>query len=317
MGCFNKIGFHSKLPIRYGDEIVMFICFSNGRINDDTPCYFNTFLEPIYLPIFGTYNDYGSIENIVRNNSIEALENALGADIEMIIESIEEKAFMPLSKKEENKEDLYDDILTKMYAEIPSYRNFMFEEYNLSYGLCVTMEHKSVYDTMCNLYKNLEEPQEYEFMQLNVSNFLDKSIENLNGDNEKGLNDLIELKNTLEEKGIVNELINDMIKEKNKKFKNIFECDFLNGKLNKFANETIFHQFHHNMMLVNIVELDYKSLRDIIYNFTHFNYALAFLNGRYDVSSYGNQSVVENYNEFKKLHQCYDKIIEKLKYEED
>ena len=44
MGCFNKIGFHSKLPIKYGDEIVMFICFSHGHINDDTPCYFNTLI---------------------------------------------------------------------------------------------------------------------------------------------------------------------------------------------------------------------------------------------------------------------------------
>ena len=281
MGCFNKIGFHSKLPIRYGDEIVMFICISDGCFNDDTPCYFNDFLEPIYLPIFGTYNDYGSIEGIVRNNAIEVLEKALGSDIGEIIETIEENAFKPIST-DKDKWCLYDDILNKLLETVPSFRMYMTSEYEKNYGLCVTMEHKSVYDTMCGLYKHLEEPQEYDFMQLKVASYLDKAIENL----------------------------------KNSR-KNIFDCDFLNRELNRFANETIYHSFHHNMMLVNLVELDYKSLRDIIYNFTHFNYALSFLNGRYDVSSYGSQSVAENYEEFKKLHKCYTEIIEKLKYEED
>lgn len=316
MGCFNKIGFYSKLPIKYGDEIVMFICISDGRMNDDTPCYFNTFLEPIYLPIFGTYNDYGGIENIVRNNAIEALENALGDDIEMIIESIEENAFKPIST---NKDEwcLYDDILDNLLKTIPSFRMYMTSKYKKNYGLCVTMEHKSVYDTMCGLYKHFEEPQEYDFMQLNVGNFLDKAIESINNINEEELNKLIILKKELKEKGIVNESIDEMIEEKNKKCKNIFEGNFFNREVDRFANETIYHNFHHNMMLVNLVELDYKLLRDIIYNFTYFNYALSFLNGRYDVSSYGSQSVIEYYKEFKKLHQCYNEIIEKLKYEED
>lgn len=315
MGCFNKIGFHSKLPIRYGDEIVMFICISDGRIDDDTPCYFNDFLEPIYLPIFGTYNDYGSIENIVRNNAIEALENALGSDIGEIIETIEENAFKPIST-DKDKWCLYDDILNKLLETVPSFRMYMTSEYEKNYGLCVTMEHKSVYDTMCGLYKHLEEPQEYDFMQLKVGKFLDIAIKNINN-NEKELNKLIDLKKSSEEKGIVNETINEMIENKKKLCKNIFEGDFFNRELSLFANETIYHNFHHHMMLVNLVELDYKSLRDIIYNFTHFNYALSFLNGRYDVSSYGSQSVAENYEEFKKLHKCYAEIIEKLKYEED
>ena len=32
---------------------------------------------------------------------------------------------------------------------------------------------------------------------------------------------------------------------------------------------------------------------------------------------YGEQFVAEHYEEFKKLHQCYGEIIEKLNYEED
>jgi hypothetical protein len=71
------------------------------------------------------------------------------------------------------------------------------------------------------------------------------------------------------------------------------------------------------MMLVNIVDLNYTLLRDTIYDFTYFNIALSNLNGRYDVATYGSQSIAEHYEEFKKLHQCYGEIIEKLNYEED
>lgn len=33
MGCFNKMGFYSHLPITAGDEIVMFICADNTQSN--------------------------------------------------------------------------------------------------------------------------------------------------------------------------------------------------------------------------------------------------------------------------------------------
>ena len=116
MGCFNKIGFHSKLPIRCGDEIAYFICISDGHMDDITPCYFNDFIEPIYLPIFGTYNDYGSIENIEVDNSVDALEKSLGVSIEEIIETIEENAFTPFDEKEDN---LYQTILKRMLDSLP------------------------------------------------------------------------------------------------------------------------------------------------------------------------------------------------------
>lgn len=40
MGCFNKTGFFSHLPITYGDEIVMFVCadsYSRSCTRDNTP----------------------------------------------------------------------------------------------------------------------------------------------------------------------------------------------------------------------------------------------------------------------------------------
>ena len=304
MGCFNKIGFHSKLPIRCGDEIAYFICISDGHMDDITPCYFNDFIEPIYLPIFGTYNDYGSIENIEVDNSVDALEKSLGVSIEEIIETIEENAFTPF---DENEDNLYQTILKRMLDSLPRYLHSFIERYK-ELGLCVTMEHKSVYDTMCKLFKHYEEPQEWDFLQIKFPKYLDDAINNMYFKKDltiptEELNP--EQKKLAEE---INSLYND---------KNIFSAHYINGEINKFAENTIFHHFHYNMMLVNIVDLNYTLLRDTIYNFTHFNIALARLNGRYDVATYGSQSIAENYEEFKKLHQCYGEIIEKLNYEED
>ena len=304
MGCFNKIGFHSKLPIRCGDEIAYFICISDGHMDDITPCYFNDFIEPIYLPIFGTYNDYGSIENIEVDNSVDALEKSLGVSIEEIIEAIEENAFTPFDEKEDN---LYQTILKRMLDSLPRYLHSFIERYK-ELGICVTMEHKSVYDTMCKLFKHYEEPQEWDFLQIKFPKYLDDAINNMYFKKDltiptEELNP--EQKKLAEE---INSLYND---------KNIFSAHYINGEINKFAENTIFHHFHYNMMLVNIVDLNYTLLRDTIYNFTHFNIALSNLNGRYDVATYGSQSIAEHYEEFKKLHQCYGEIIEKLNYEED
>lgn len=305
MGCFNKIGFHSKLPIQCGDEIAYFICISNGRIDDITPCYFNDFIEPIYLPIFGTYNDYGSIENIEVDNSVEALEKSLGVSIEEIIETIEDNAFEPFDEEEDN---LYQTILKRMLDSLPKYLRSFVEEYK-ELGICVTMEHKSVYDTMCKLFKHYEEPQEWDFLQIKFPKYLDDAINNMYF--KKDLTIPTEKLNSEQRK--LAEEINSLLYND----KNIFSAHSINGEINKFAENTIFHHFHYNMMLVNIVDLNYTLLRDTIYNFTHFNIALSNLNGRYDVATYGSQSIAEHYEEFKKLHQCYGEIIEKLNYEED
>ena len=301
MGCFNKIGFHSKLPIQRGDEIAYFICISNGRLDDITPCYFNDFIEPIYLPIFGTYNDYGSIENIEVDNSVEALEKSLGVSIEEIIETIEDNAFEPFNEEEDN---LYQTILKRMLESSPKYLRSYKE-----LSICVTMEHKSVYDTMCKLFKHYEEPQEWEFLQIKFPTYLDDAINNMYS--KKDLK--IPTENLNSEQRKLAEEINSLLYND----KNIFRAHSINGEINKFAENTIFHHFHYNMMLVNIVDLNYTLLRDTIYDFTHFNIALSNLNGRYDVATYGSQSIAEHYEEFKKLHQCYGEIIEKLNYEED
>ena len=91
MGCFNTTGFHSKLPIVYGDKIFSIICLRMDAFDDDflrfSPGYQVT---PMFLPIFGEYNDYGNITNIERTPSVESIERIFGDTIENIMRAIQD-----------------------------------------------------------------------------------------------------------------------------------------------------------------------------------------------------------------------------------
>ena len=69
MGCFNTRGFLSNTTIICGDEIVAFVCkFDNKKSGR---YFYNPFdaYTPIMLPVYGRYNDYGSIDNIVEDDN--------------------------------------------------------------------------------------------------------------------------------------------------------------------------------------------------------------------------------------------------------
>ena len=67
MGCFNKMGFYSHLPITAGDEIMLFICINNSKQYDiDVNMEISDgMFTPICLPICGKYDEYGKIEEII------------------------------------------------------------------------------------------------------------------------------------------------------------------------------------------------------------------------------------------------------------
>ena len=71
MGCFNKIGFVSNLPITAGDKTVLIFTTVGkyrkseiGGVTSSDDAY-----TPTLLPIFGEYDDYGKIECIVSSKS--------------------------------------------------------------------------------------------------------------------------------------------------------------------------------------------------------------------------------------------------------
>ena len=86
MGCFNRTGFYSHLPITYGDDIVMFMCADTSKVyngKDSCPIsVIGTGYVPLALPFFGKYNDYGGIEDIVDDANHQYFAKTVGIPFE-------------------------------------------------------------------------------------------------------------------------------------------------------------------------------------------------------------------------------------------
>ena len=79
MGCFNNHGFYSRLPIEYKDEIVLIPCyFCGNKPKTLSTSVIAGLLKPLSFPLFGTYNDYGFIENVKEDFNTQALIKAFG-----------------------------------------------------------------------------------------------------------------------------------------------------------------------------------------------------------------------------------------------
>lgn len=90
MGCYNTTGFVSGLNVRCGDPIVAIPCVvTNKRGFSAANYYTTTQITPISLPIFGTYNDYGGIENVEDTPSANAWKRCVYNDIESSINLFE------------------------------------------------------------------------------------------------------------------------------------------------------------------------------------------------------------------------------------
>ena len=80
MGCFNKVGFYSNLPIKCQDDIVYFICATFGKLTDNTYCmiWLNLFVYQFLVSM----NEYGSIDDIIKDKNVIAIEKLFGNNIE-------------------------------------------------------------------------------------------------------------------------------------------------------------------------------------------------------------------------------------------
>ena len=90
MGCFNSTGFISRLPIKGGDRIVCFIGCQSKNPNGRELYYPDGLVSLFFLPFYGTYNDYGSIEDVDRTKLVALIEKySLGLSIENVCDIIE------------------------------------------------------------------------------------------------------------------------------------------------------------------------------------------------------------------------------------
>ena len=85
MGCFNTLGFLSNTTIMRGDEIVAFVCkFDNKKIGRYFYYPFDAYV-PIMLPVYGRYNDYGGLDDIVEDDNYKWIKEHIG-DMKDIVE---------------------------------------------------------------------------------------------------------------------------------------------------------------------------------------------------------------------------------------
>lgn len=142
MGCFNSKGCFSKTPIVYGDKVVAFIGLAdNDRARECDQFAPGMSFTPLTLPIHGTYNDYGSVENIVRTASVQIVEKFFGKDIDTILKEVssDEFKFDSLLKEVEKKDrEFYGRC---GYAD-------MFKDYDKKYSFELVMEHEDIFYAM-------------------------------------------------------------------------------------------------------------------------------------------------------------------------
>jgi hypothetical protein len=81
MGCWNNTCMISNLPIISGEKVKLVILGNNyaeeSIIGRSGYCYSNGMLSPLFLPISGTYNDYGGIEHVVQDFNYNIISESL------------------------------------------------------------------------------------------------------------------------------------------------------------------------------------------------------------------------------------------------
>lgn len=153
MGSFSVACGMSNIPITGGEQ-VLFLPLKQNRYLSNIPkehffCYSDDLYEPALLPIEGTYNTYGSIDNIVKNEHTSYLEQKFNNSIEFILETITR-----------GKRDLFSIWDTKLssswglsiYKEnsLDTFFNLGFKFIEKEYSSCLYLEKYDLYITSLN-----------------------------------------------------------------------------------------------------------------------------------------------------------------------
>lgn len=127
MGCYNRVGFFSNLPIQLGDKMVAFICCGHRRTSDTIlinsmetmPMNETDILSPICAPFTCEYDEYGNVRSVDEDANDEFFRKYLHISLSALINLIHDfgpYTFNELSKFEEQIQKR-DEKTFKIYAE--------------------------------------------------------------------------------------------------------------------------------------------------------------------------------------------------------
>ena len=144
MGCYNTTGFVSGLNVRCSDPIVAIPCIivNGGKYSPN--CYYTASqLRPISLPLFGKYDDYGSIEDIEDTPSARAWKMSVCDDIEGCMNIFERS------------NDSYTDLPSilkheryNMNENFDGIKDGLTDILDTDNNICLIIEHRRVYEKL-------------------------------------------------------------------------------------------------------------------------------------------------------------------------
>jgi len=136
MGHFSCTCGISKLPILSSSVVLQIIIPTQTYDSSNSNKFFssNSLFEPLFLPIRGIYNGYGTLENVEQDINVTILENYFGTNIENILDIIfNTNSDFKFEKEDKNKEkivsmlkqakpmffiqEIYDKISNSFYEE--------------------------------------------------------------------------------------------------------------------------------------------------------------------------------------------------------
>ena len=152
MGCFNTRGFLSHTTIICGDEIVAFVCKFDNKKNGRY--FYNPFdaFTPIMLPVYGRYNDYGGLDDIVEDDNYKWIKEHIG-DMKDIVECARDCMDIwggGSIRAEIDSDNPYHPEKKSRYILDNLLKCQMWD----TDGIAILYEHKEIYETWTYSYKD-------------------------------------------------------------------------------------------------------------------------------------------------------------------
>lgn len=314
MGCFNKVGFISHLPITEGDDIVLFICADLfGFHTDETPISPGS-MSPLFLPIKGKYDDYGGITDVTHDNNVTYIESLFGLPIERIIDVIQRDGGIPLKQMEIER----SDDSTAQFKELnDDYRNMLklltenIQFYSIDSKklyLTTTMEHLSVYHKIAESYVSDDFSKAYEESLLMLKELDCITKVNPFDMHRSSLTMRTELNTLSQQLQKGEELDKELLKK-------ISESSLTQLKLDRILlNVDIRNPFRETwvgMKGYNCLGFDWDANKDDVFKCVSFVRGMRLLGLCFYPSTYGNQAIDEELREIKNLYSHFLEIIDK------
>lgn len=128
MGSFSVACGISKLPIT-SNEKAIFVFLEKNKTNENKIYFLNNteLYRPVLLPIKGTYNTYGLIENIEKDINVELIEKHFKMDIDRLLEFIRDDNTNLFSEYGNSILDIYKKEKQKIDGSFEAYLDNGFE----------------------------------------------------------------------------------------------------------------------------------------------------------------------------------------------